>query len=165
MSDLIVVAFDDEATAFEMRAELAKMQKDYLLQMEDVVVVTRSADDKVQLHQAANLTALGAVSGGFWGAFIGLLFLNPFLGALLGAGAGAMSGGLSDIGIDDDFMRDLGASLKPGSAAVFFLTRKITADKVIDRMAQFHAKGHVLQTSLSDDVEAGLRAALAPATS
>ena len=164
MSDLIVVAFDDEATAFEMRAELVKMQKDYLLEMEDIVVVTRSADDKVQLHQAANLTALGAVSGGFWGAFIGLLFLNPFLGVVLGAGAGAVSGGMSDIGIDDDFMRGLGASLKPGTAAVFFLTRKITADKVIDRMAQFHAKGHVLQTSLNENIEASLRAALEPTT-
>lgn len=164
MADLIVVAFDDEATAFEMRAELAKLQNDYLLDMEDVVVVTRSLDDKVQLHQTANLTALGAVSGGFWGAFIGLLFMNPFLGALLGAGAGAMSGAVSDVGIDDDFMRDLGKSLKPGSAAVFFLTRKFTADKVTERLSQFRARGHVMQTSLSQEAEAGLRAALNPAT-
>ena len=163
MPDLIVVAFDDEATAFELRAELAKMQKDYLLEMEDVVVVTRGLDSKVQLHQAANLTALGAVSGGFWGAFIGLLFLNPFLGAVLGAGAGAMSGAVSDIGIDDDFMRDLGRSFKPGSSAVFFLTRKFAADKVIERLAPFRAKGRVVQTSLNQNVEASLRAALEPA--
>ena len=65
MSDLIVVSFDHEATAFEMRAELVKLQREYLLEMEDVVVVTRSLDDKVQLHQAANLTAMGAASGGF----------------------------------------------------------------------------------------------------
>jgi len=162
MSDLIVVAFDTEAAAFEMRAELALMQRDYLLEVEDVVVVTRSADDKVQLHQAANLTALGAVSGGFWGAFIGLLFLNPLLGTVMGAGAGAVAGGMSDIGIDDDFMRGLGASLKPGSAAVFLLTRKITADKVIDRLSQFHTKGRVLQTSLNENIEASLRAALEP---
>lgn len=162
MSDLIIMAFDDEATAFELRAELAKMQQDYLLEMEDIVVVTRSDTDKVQLHQAANLTALGAVSGGFWGAFIGLLFLNPFLGALLGAGAGAISGNLYDIGIDDDFMRDLGRTLTPGTSAVFLLSRKMTADKVIARLAPFQARGRVLQTSLSADVEAGLRAALEP---
>lgn len=160
MSDLIVVAFKDEATAFEMRAELVKLQKEYLLEMEDVVVVTRSADDKVQLHQTANLTALSAVSGGFWGMLVGLLFLNPLAGAAIGAGAGALSGSFSDVGINDDFMRKLGATLTPGTSAVFILVRKFTTDKVVERLAEFHAKGQVLQTSLAKDDEASLRAAL-----
>ena len=164
MSDLIVVAFDDAETAFAMRAELIALQKEYLLEMEDVVVVTRSADNKVQLHQAANLTTLGAVSGGFWGMMIGLLFLNPLLGAAVGAGAGALSGAYTDIGIDDVFMKGLGDSLHPGTAAVFVLVRKMTGDKVIERLSAFHAKGRVLQTSLAKDDEASLRAALDKAT-
>ena len=65
MSDLIVVAFKDEATAFEMRAELVRLQKDYLMDMEDVVIVTRNEGGEVQLHQAVNLTASGAMGGGF----------------------------------------------------------------------------------------------------
>lgn len=64
MSDLIVVAFDDAATAFEMRAELVRLQKEYLLEMEDVVVVTRGDDDKVTLHQPVNMAAVGAAGGG-----------------------------------------------------------------------------------------------------
>lgn len=164
MSDLIVVAFDDEATAFAMRAELVKLQGEYLLEMEDVVVVTRTADSKVKLHQVADLTAVGAVSGGFWGLMIGLLFLNPLLGAAVGAGAGAVSGAYSDVGIDDAFMKSLGETFTPGSAAVFLLVRKMTADKVIDRLGAFHAKGRVLQTSLTRDDEASLRAALEQAT-
>ena len=158
MSDLIVLAVDDEATAFELRAELAKLQTDYLLEIEDLVVVTRTVDDKVQLHQVANLTALGSVSGDFWGAFIGLLFLHPFLGT----GAGHMSSAVSEIGIDDDFMRDLGQSFQPGSAAVFFLTRKFAADKVIGRLGRFHATGRVQKISINQNVEACLRAALEP---
>jgi uncharacterized membrane protein len=160
MSDLIVVAFKEAASAFEMRAELVKLQQEYLLEMEDVVIVTRSADDRVQLHQSSNLTARGAVSGGFWGLFIGLLFLNPMLGAALGAGAGALSGSYRDIGVNDDFMRDLGKTLTPGSAAVFVLLRKFTADRVIERLGAFRARGRVLQTSLTRDTEADLRAAL-----
>lgn len=160
MSDLIVVAFDDEATAFEMRAELVRLQKEYLLEMEDVVVVSRSADDKVQLHQVANLTALGAAGGGFWGLFVGLLFLNPLLGAAIGAGAGALSGAYSDVGINDGFMKDLGQTLKPGTAAVFVLVRKITPEKLVERLGAFRAKGQVLQTSLSKTDEASLRALL-----
>ncbi len=160
MSELIVVAFNDQATAFAMRAELVALQKEYLLEMEDVVIVTRAIDNTVQLHQAANLTAMGALSGGFWGMVIGMIFLNPLLGAVVGAGAGALSGTVTDIGINDAFMRDLGKTLTPGTAAVFLLTRKFTADKVVSRLGAFSAKGHVLQTSLSHDDEASLRAAL-----
>lgn len=163
MSDLIIVTFPDDATAFEMRAELAKLHKNYMLDIEDVVVVTRAANELVQLHQVANLTALGAVSSGFWGAFIGLLFMNPFLRPDQWAGYGAMSSATSEIGIDDEFMRDLGESFEPGGAAVFFLSRKFNADMVIDRLGQFSAKGRVLQTSINQNIEACLRAALVPA--
>ncbi|MBI1170942.1 DUF1269 domain-containing protein [bacterium] len=160
MSDLIVISFENESTAFELRSELIKLQKEYLLEMEDVVVVTRSEDMKVQLHQASNLTAMGAVGGGFWGMLIGLIFLNPLAGAVLGAGAGALSGRLSDVGINDDFMKELGRRLKPGTAAVFVLARKFNAEKVVERLGDFRAKGQVLQTSLGHDDEASLRAAL-----
>lgn len=94
MSNLVVIGFNDEHTAFEMRAKLIKLQKEYLLEMEDVVVVTKDAKDKVKLHQAVNLTAAGAAGGSFWGMLIGLLFLNPLAGAVIGAGAGAISGKL-----------------------------------------------------------------------
>ena len=114
MSNLIVIGFNNEADAFEMRAALAKLQSQYLIEMEDAVVVTRDAKGKVQLHQAVNLTAAGAVSGGFWGMLIGMLFLNPLLGAAIGAGSGALSGKLADIGINDQFMKDLGATLTAG---------------------------------------------------
>ena len=66
---------------------------------------------------------------------------------------------ITDAGINDDFMRDLGAKLTPGTAAVFVLVRKISADKVAERLATLNAKGHILQTSLSKEDEAKLRGA------
>ena len=114
MADLIAVTFDDQNTAFELRAEMAKLQKEYLLEMEDIVVVTRDDKGKVKLHQAVNLTAAGAVGGSFWGMLIGMIFLNPVLGLAVGAGAGALSGSLTDIGINDKFMKELGASINTG---------------------------------------------------
>jgi uncharacterized membrane protein len=164
MSDLIVVAFDDEATAFELRTALVKMQKEYLIEMEDAVVVTKSADGKVALHQAVNLTATGAVGGGMWGALVGLLFLNPLLGAAVGAGAGALSGKLTDIGINDQFMKDIGSTLKDGGAAVCVLVRKVTGDKVLEGLTQFKNKGRVLQTSLTKEQEDKLKAAMGGAS-
>ena len=164
MADLIVVGFDDEATAFELRAALVKMQKEYLIEMEDAVVVTKSAEGKVALHQAVNLTAVGAAGGTFWGLLVGMLFLNPLLGAAVGAGTGALSGRFSDIGIDDNVMKEIGATLTAGGAAVCVLVRKMTGDKVLAGLSEFQSKGRVMQTSLSTEQEARLRALLdAPA--
>jgi uncharacterized membrane protein len=157
MSNLIVVGFHNEADAFAMRGALAKLQAQYLIEMEDAVVVTRDPKGKVQLHQAVNLTATGAVSGAFWGTLIGMLFLNPLLGAAAGAGSGALSGKFADIGINDQFMKDLGATITPGSSALFVLVRKSTPDKVLEGLKAFVGKGRVLQTSLTKDKEEELR--------
>jgi uncharacterized membrane protein len=158
MSNLVVISFPEEQLAFEMRAALAKLQKEYLIEMEDVVVVTKDAKGKVKLHQAVNLTAAGAVGGGFWGMLIGMIFLNPLLGAAVGAGAGALSGRFTDIGIDDSFMKELSEQFQPGCSAIFILVKKATPDKVMEALEQFKGKGKVLQTSLTKDEEDGLRA-------
>lgn len=157
MSDLIVIGFDDQKTAFDLRTKLVELQKEYLIDMEDAVVVTREAGNKVKLHQALNLTAAGAASGSFWGLLIGFLFLNPLLGVAVGAGSGALAGAMSDIGVNDKFMKELGETLPEGGAAVFILTRKVTGDKVLENLQEFRGKGRVLQTSLNKDNEEALR--------
>jgi uncharacterized membrane protein len=121
------------------------------------VVVTKDAEGKVKLHQSVNLTAMGAVGGGFWGMLIGMIFLNPLLGAAVGAGAGALSGAFTDLGIDDKFMKELGESFQPGCSAIFILVKKATADKVLEGLAEFKGKGKVIQTSLTKDEEESLR--------
>ncbi len=160
MSTLVAVVFHDESTAFEMRAALAKMQGQYLLELEDAVVVTRDLRGKIKLHQAVSLTAAGAVTGAFWGMLIGLLFLNPLIGLAVGAGAGALSGKLTDLGIDNNTAKQLGEELTPGSSALLVLLRKVTADKVLDGLKQFAGRGRVFQTSLSKDDEQSLREVL-----
>jgi uncharacterized membrane protein len=165
MSNLIVLGFNNEADAFAMRAALARMQTEYLIEMEDAVVVTRDVKGKVHLHQPVNLTAAGAISGTFWGSLIGLIFLNPLLGAAIGAGTGALSGALTDIGISDQFMKELGATLTPGTSALFVLVRKSSPDKVLDGLRDFVGKAKVLRTSLTKDKEEELRAAFEGASS
>ncbi len=158
MSDLIAIAYDDEYKAEEVRLTLIKLQKEHLIELEDAAVVVKNTEGKVKLKQAVDLTAAGAVSGGVWGLLIGTLFLSPILGAAVGAAAGAASGALSDIGVDDDFMKSLGETLKPGSSALFVLVRKVTPDKVLDEVAPYG--GTVLRTSLSKDEEAQLQEVL-----
>lgn len=158
MSNLVVIGFDNELQAEEVRLKLLKLQREYLIDLEDAVVAVRKPDGKVKLNQAVNLTAAGAASGGFWGVLIGSIFLSPLFGLAVGAAAGAISGALSDIGIDDNFMKELASTMKPGSSALFVLVRKATPDKVLEEVQG--SGGTVLKTSLTHEKEAKLQAAL-----
>jgi uncharacterized membrane protein len=158
MSTFVAIEYDDPHKAQEVRLALVKLQREYLIDLEDAVVAVKNEEGKIKLHQAVNLTAGGAVAGGFWGSLIGLMFLNPLLGAAVGASAGAVSGALTDVGIDDDFMKKLAGGLQPNTSVLFVLVRKSTPDKVVEEIKQYG--GMVLQTSLSHDDEAKLQAAL-----
>jgi len=161
MSTLVAIGYDDQFKADEVRLTLLKLQKDYLIDLADAVVAVKDPKGKVRLHQAVNLTAAGALSGGFWGTLIGLIFLNPLLGMAVGATAGAVSGTLADLGIDDKFMKDLAASMKPDTSVLFVLVRKATPDKVLAEIKG--TGGRILKTSLSHEDEARLQAALSAA--
>jgi uncharacterized membrane protein len=159
MSELIVVAYPDEYRAAEVLATVRRLQAEYLIDLEDAIVVTKDSAGKVKLHQSHDLTTAGVIGGAIWGTVIGLFFMVPFLGTAIGAGIGALTGSLSDYGIDDNFARELSAQMTPGSSAIFVLERHMTADKVIPVLSPFG--GSVLRTSLPNDLEATLRQALA----
>ncbi|MBV9392084.1 MAG: DUF1269 domain-containing protein [Verrucomicrobia bacterium] len=163
MSTLVVVGYDDRFKAEEVRIQLQKLQREYLLDLEDAVVAVKDENGKIKLDQAVNLAAKGAVSGGFWGALVGLIFLNPLLGAAMGATAGAVSGALTDVGINDDFMKELAQTMAPNTSALFVLVRKSTPDKVLEELKG--TGGKILKTSLSNEDEAKLQAALSAASS
>ena len=161
MSTFVVIDYESEEKAEEVRLALLKMHKEYLVDVADAVVVVRDEKGKVRLRQLYNLTAAGAASGGFWGALMGLLFLNPLFGFAIGAAAGAISGALRDVGIDDGFMKSLGETLKPGTAALCVLIRQMTPDKVVEELQKFG--GTLIKTNLCNENEAKLREALASA--
>jgi uncharacterized membrane protein len=158
MSTLVVIGYEDQLQAEEVRLKLLRMQKDYLIDLEDAVVATKGKDSKVKLHQIYHLAGTGAVTGGFWGALIGLIFLMPFVGMAVGAASGAAAGALSDVGLDDKFMKELAGNMQPGSSTLFVLVRRATPDKVLEELQG--SGGKVLKTSLSHDDEAKLQAAL-----
>ncbi|RWR05027.1 DUF1269 domain-containing protein [Sinirhodobacter populi] len=166
MSEFIVVAFDDITMADTVLARLKRLQKEYLVDLEDAVVAVREADGKVDLKQSVNLVGLGAassgLSGAFFGGLIGLLFLNPLagmaIGAAVGAGSGALAGSLSDYGIDDNLIREISGTIKPETSALFLLVRKAQPEKVLSELSQF--KGKVIRSSLSPENEEKLQKAI-----
>ncbi|MFD1745517.1 DUF1269 domain-containing protein [Rhizobium helianthi] len=169
MIELIVVSFKSIHDADRVLVQLNEMQKEYLVDLADAVVVLRQPDGKLNLKQSIKLAGAGAASGGisgaFWGSLVGLLFLNPLaglaLGGIIGAGTGALAGKLVDYGIDDRFIRSIGEKLTPGSSALFLLIRKVQPEKVIAELAGF--QGTILRTSLAPHQEKKLREALAHA--
>ena len=155
MSTLVAIAYPDQATAEEVVATLSRLQTEHLIALEDAVVVTRGDDGKVKLHQGKKLVSGGAAGGALWGGLIGLIFFVPLLGMAVGAATGAATGALTDIGVDDNFMKELGAKLTPGAAALIVLVHSSTPDKVLPEIAQFG--GDVIQTSLDTAAEERLR--------
>ena len=159
MADLVVIAFPNEARAEEVRQKLLAMQKEYLIELGDAVIAVKDAKGRIKLNQLLNTTAAAAVSGTFWGSLIGLIFLMPVAGAAIGAASGALGGKLTDIGMNDKWMKDGAAAIQPGTAALFVLIRKVATDKVLEGLRG--DGGTVLQTSLDHTKEAALQEALA----
>jgi len=158
MNTLVVIGYDDIHRAEEMRLKLLKLQADYLIDLEDAVVAIRKPDGKLKLNQPVNLTAIGAAQGTFWGLLVGMLFLSPLVGAAIGASSGAVAGALTDIGIRDDFMKEMAKALKPGTSALFVLVRHVTPDKVLEQLQG--TGGTLIKTSLTHADEEKLQAVL-----
>ena len=158
MSTLIAIAYPDAATAERVRGELIQATKEHLLDLEDAVVVEHQPDGKIKLHQAMSTSGAGAASGALWGGLIGLIFLAPLLGMAIGAASGAVAGKVTDVGVNDDFMKQLGAKVPAGGAALIMLGRADAPERVLDRVKSYG--GEVIQTSLDTEQEERLRAAL-----
>ncbi|GAA3517866.1 DUF1269 domain-containing protein [Actinocatenispora rupis] len=163
MSDLVAIGYRDVATADMARDRILGLQREGLISLSDAVIVEARHDGSIKLHQLRGGPGRGAAGGAMWGGLIGLLFFAPLFGMAVGAAGGALTGKLADTGVDDAFMRDVGARLQPGSAALFLLVDQMTEDKVLAAMAPYHFEGTLLRTSLSAEAEQHLLDAAAAA--
>lgn len=157
MANLVAIAYDDLGQAQQAMDTIGRLRKEHLIDIEDAVIVEHQPGGKMKLHQPS-MAAAGAAGGALWGGLIGLIFLMPLFGMAIGAASGAAAGALSDYGIDDKFMKELGEKLPEGGAANFVLVKEATTDRVVPEVAKFG--GHVLQSSLSNEQEAALQDAL-----
>jgi uncharacterized membrane protein len=156
MTTLTVWKFDSEGGARNALQSLEQLQKQELLQLVDAAIVTwPSGRKKPKTEQLRNLAGAGALGGAFWGLLFGLLFFIPFLGMAVGAAAGALAGSMSDVGIDDGFIRKVRDEVTPGTSALFVMTANVVADRVL---AEFKGTGaHLVSSNLSTEQEAKLR--------
>ena len=163
MATLSVLKFNDPYGADRVLIALQGLQERQMITLEDAAVVSwPQGNKKPTTHQLFSTGGAGAMGGAFWGFLFGLIFFVPFLGAAMGAAGGALGGSLNDVGIDDDFIRQVREKVTPGTSALFALTSGATApDKVIDELRQYDFE--IISTNLPEEQERQLREAFAQA--
>jgi uncharacterized membrane protein len=158
MADLIVIGYDDEETADQAAAEVARLSRDLVIEPEAIAVVSRDNEGKYHVKTTHHPVAEGTAWGMFWGALFGLLFFVPVFGLAIGAAMGALFGTIAKVGIDKEFQQEVREMVQPGTSALFLIVDKITPDKAIDALSTFG--GRVLKTSLTQDAERQIQEAL-----
>jgi uncharacterized membrane protein len=160
MSELISIAYPDEPDARRARTTLAAEIGKGLIEVEDMVVVTYEEDGRIAPVLGGWDDGFEAAGGAVAGGLIALILVGPLLGLAVGgavAGGAAWKSKLSDTGIPETFVYELWDSLAPGTAALIVLVRELSPAEVLPHL---HQPGHVVHTSLSDEVEAQLDAAI-----
>ena len=156
MATLMVLKFDGPDRAEEALASLEELRKQHVISIQDAAVVSWREDRRApRTRQAINTTGMGALGGTFWGMLVGFLFMVPLIGAVVGAAAGAISGALTDIGIDDNFIKDVRERVQPGTSALFLLSSTDAPDRVADHLRQYEPV--LASTNLSREQEDNLR--------
>jgi uncharacterized membrane protein len=158
MATLSVLKFNDPSGADRVLLALQGMQERQLITLQDAAVVSWPEDrKKPQTRQLSSMAGVGALDGAFWGLLFGLIFLVPLFGMAIGAASGALGGSLADVGIDDDFIKQVREKVTPGTSALFALTSGATEDRVIEELKQFDFE--IISTNLPAEHEQRLREA------
>ena len=140
---------------------LEELKREELIQIHDAAVVSWPPDKKKPKTKELNsLTGAGALGGAFWGLLFGLIFFVPLLGLAIGAAMGGLAGSLTDVGIDDNFIKTVRDEVTPGTSALFLMSSGAVMDRVLDRF-EGRERPQLIQTNLSAEDEAALRDAFA----
>src|SRR5512142_2962973 len=137
MSEMVVIGYPDEQTAEQAMNEVMRLQKDYMIELDQIAVVEEDKDGKFHTHTPVSPAAAGTTWGAFWGLLFGMLFFVPFLGMVMGGAMGALFGGMAKAGLDKEWLQRVRDVLKPGTSALFLVIEKVTPDKVIDALRPY----------------------------
>jgi uncharacterized membrane protein len=156
MATLTVWKFPSADGADQAVRTLEQLQSQELIKVHDAAMVSWPTDKKKpRTRQLHNLAGAGALGGAFWGLLFGLIFFVPLFGLAIGAAAGALGGSLTDVGIDDDFIKRIRQQVTPGTSALFALTSEAVIDRVREAFSGHQAE--LLETNLSEEEEDKLR--------
>jgi uncharacterized membrane protein len=144
---LWAVGYDDLERAEQVRAEIGKLGETHCLILLDTAVVKRYPDGCVTLD-GEPLVAAPQLARPTFASFLAGLALGapPLTGAAVGALVGHTGGAASEVGIDDDFVREVEALMKPGTSALFVLDREGEMEAILQGISGLG--GTVLRTNV-----------------
>lgn len=130
--EIVLAVFDDEQTAAKAYKDLHQAEKDKKVDLENVVLIHKEAEGKIEVKEAAETIAgeagIGALVGGALGILAGPVGVIT-LGAI-GAALGGLSAKLDDVGFDDTRLEKLGESLEPGKSAILAVLESKYTEKL-----------------------------------
>jgi len=150
--EMMVVAFDSEDEAEQVLDALKGLEGEHVIDLKSAAVVVRRADGKVRIKETKDFDARqGAIGGAVAGGLLGLLRGGLLKGAILGAAGGAAAGKVVDLGLEDDFLKEVGETLGTGTSAVVALVDFEQVDAAMEELDKFEG-GRILRHTLSADV-------------
>jgi uncharacterized membrane protein len=152
MSDLIVLAFANEADTLKMRDKLFELKQERLIQLADAVFAVRKPDGKMKVKHEVGLVESGACGG----LLLDFVFWISWNEIVTGAATNSSNNLQDYIGLDDKFVEEISTTIEPGHAALFLLAATFSEDKVMDQLQD--SNGTILKKSLSKEDEAMLMA-------
>jgi uncharacterized membrane protein len=162
MATLSVLKFSSPDGAEKALNTLRRLQQQHLIEILDAAVTEWPQERKApRTRQAVDTASAGALGGAFWGLLFGVIFFVPLLGMALGAATGGLAGALTDVGINDDFIRQARDKVTRGTSALFLLAENAVADRIVPELKALNPE--VVSTNLPADKEARLRELFAEA--
>ena len=160
---LLVLAFDSPLKAQEAFLAVTRLMNEGSVLIQDAAFIQKRDDGKVKVTETLDITpGEAAVRGSLWGALLGALVAGPIgllAGAAINAGGYALIAKLTDIGIPDETVKEIGDTLDAGSTALALLVSHVDNDVLLTEMKRF-AGAKLVQTTLSPETVAALRSAL-----
>ncbi len=162
-SDLVVITFTDERDATDVLDALRSMRRKRYFGLQDTVVVTKSRQGAVRIHQTRDLTVEPNVSNhGVLSLLVGLTFGQSMGGVVWGIQVDQVMADLTKLGVDDKFMTIIEQTMDNDSSAIFFLMPEQNfrdTDELLVVLNQF--SGTVYHTTIPSIAEAHLVKVLA----
>jgi uncharacterized membrane protein len=148
---LWAIGYDDMERADQVRDKITTLGwGGPYFQLSDVSVAVRHPDGSLTVDREPFPAVAGILSCAVAGFIAGLVVAAPLTGAAIGAvlgGAGTVAA--AAIGIDDHFVREVEAMMKPGSSVLFVLDNEGDMDVILHTIRGLG--GTVLKTNV--DVE------------
>jgi len=140
--ELIVAAFKEEGKAEAVLKTLKELEKQEIIFLVNAAVMTKNDKGKVSLKETQDVGAgKGALFGAVAGGLIGLL--GGPIGVVVGAAAGAATGGVAankiDMGFPNETLKEIQATLTPGSSAILALIQHEWVDRVVEELEKYNA--------------------------